>query len=132
VEFVPNLRGADHAVRLLPELHFAERAVVPTITDDAVHGRRLAGQVIGLRGAGDGGERGFDLRDGALGGARGQAWHHAGLQVTRGETDDVQDRAAHVCWSRARNSSVARRTMAVAISWTWSDFPIAVGKTSVS
>ena len=76
VEFVPNFRGANHAVGLLPELHFTERAVIPTVTDDAVHGRRLAGEVIRLRRAGDSGERGADFRDGALRGAGGQAWHH--------------------------------------------------------
>ena len=97
VQFIPDLRGLDDAVRLLPELHLAKRAVVPTVADDAVHARRLAGEIVGLRGAGDGRERRADLRDAALGGARGETRHDAGAQVAGGKTDDVQDRAAHGC-----------------------------------
>ena len=97
VEVVPDLRGEHDAVGLLPELHLAEGAVVPAVADDAVRARLLAGQIIGLRGAGDGGESRADFRDAALGGARGETWHDAGTQVPGGETDDVQDRAAHGC-----------------------------------
>ena len=89
VELVPDLRRQHDAVRLLPELHLAERAVIPTVTDDAMRARLLTGQVVGLRSAGDSGERGADLRDATLGGARGETWHHAGTQVPGGETDDV-------------------------------------------
>ena len=97
VEFVPDLRREHDAVRLLPELHLAQRAIIPAVADDTVRARLLAGQVIGLRSAGDGGERRTHLGDAALGGARGETRHDAGTQVPGGETDDVQDRAAHGC-----------------------------------
>jgi len=70
---------------------------VKKLADDAVRARLLAGEVIGLRDAGDGRERGAYLRDAALRGARGETRHDAGAQVAGGETDDVQDRAAHGC-----------------------------------
>ena len=97
VEFVPDLRREDDAVRLLPELHLAQRAVVPAVADDTMHARLLARQVIGLRGAGDGGKRRTHLGDAALRGARGETRHDAGTQVPGGEADDVQDRATHGC-----------------------------------
>jgi hypothetical protein len=45
---------------LFPELDLGQLAVEPTVADDAVRVRRGAGQVSGLRSAGDGGKCGFD------------------------------------------------------------------------
>ncbi len=97
MQLVPDFRRKHDAVRLFPELHLAERAVIPTVTNNAMFARPLTGQVIRLRGAGDGGESRMDLRDAALGGARGETRHDTGAQVPGGKTDNVQDRATHGC-----------------------------------
>ena len=89
VQFVPDLRGEHDAVRLLPELYLAECAVIPTVADDTMRARLLTREVIRLRGAGDGWERGADLGDATLGGARGETRHDAGTQVPGGQADDV-------------------------------------------
>ena len=56
-------------VGLFPELDLSQFTVVPAVPHDAVRARRGAGQVSGLRGAGDGRKRGFNIRFGT---ARGE------------------------------------------------------------
>ena len=56
---VPDLRPEHEAVRLTPETDLAILAHVPAVADDAVSVGPGAGQIVGLRRAGDGGERGF-------------------------------------------------------------------------
>ena len=77
-------------VRLLPEPDLAVLARIPAVADDAVCVRILAGQVIGLRRAGDGGERRLDARHCAL--LRpGRQLRHCRTEQLRREPDDAED-----------------------------------------
>ena len=60
---VPDFWAVDEVVGLFPELDFGEFAVEPAVADDAVLRRRFAGEIIRLRGAGDGGKRRRDVRE---------------------------------------------------------------------
>src|SRR5438034_10486615 len=57
-QLVPDFFAVNEPVRLLPELNFGQFAVVPAVADNAVRGGRFAGEIRGLRRAGDGGKRG--------------------------------------------------------------------------
>src|ERR1039458_7212451 len=59
---VPDFLAVNNAVGLFPELHFRKFAIIPAVADDAVLRRRFAGEIIRLRGAGDGGKGGRDVR----------------------------------------------------------------------
>jgi len=61
-ERVPNFCAVNNMVRLFPKLDFRQFAIEPAVADDAVLRGRFAGEIIGLRGAGDGGKRGRNLR----------------------------------------------------------------------
>jgi hypothetical protein len=65
-EQVPDLGAGDEVVGLFPEVDLGEFAVIPAVADDAVRGGQLAGEIIGLGGAGDCGERRFDEGLGSL------------------------------------------------------------------
>ena len=60
-EFIPDFGLLHQMVGLFPELDFGQFAVVPAVADDAVLRRRFAGEIIGLRGAGDCGKCGRDV-----------------------------------------------------------------------
>ncbi len=60
---IPNFLSLNDVVRLFPKLNLREFAIKPAITDDAVFAWSFAGEIIRLRGAGDGGKRGHDLRE---------------------------------------------------------------------
>ena len=82
-------------VRLLPELHLGELAMIPAVGHDAVIGGRFAGEVIRLRSAGDRREGGINER----GVSRLQIGADPRGMVTDetpGQPDDVEDnRAIH-------------------------------------
>ena len=67
MEVIPDFRAVDDVVRLFPELDFGVFAIVPAVANDAVRGWKLAGDVIRLGSAGDGGN---GRRDGGFAMAR--------------------------------------------------------------
>ena len=89
-EFVPDFRALNEVVRLFPELDFGKFAVEPAVADDAVLRRRFAGEIIRLRGAGDGGKRGRDLRERAAF-AKFRDARRVFADERFGEADDVDD-----------------------------------------
>src|SRR5437899_119162 len=80
-------------VGLFPELHFSQFAMVPTVADDAMLGGRCAGEISGLRSAGDGGKGGHDFGQGA-GLAKGADARHRRPDERLGQADDVDDSGA--------------------------------------
>ena len=91
----------NEVVRLFPKLDFGEFAVEPAVADDAVLRRRFAGEIIGLRGAGDGGKRGRDVRERAAP-AKFRDARRVFADERLGEADDVDDgEPVHFVASRA-------------------------------
>ena len=88
---LPDLLARHQTVRLLPELHLAERAVVPAVADDSVLRRCEAREHGRLRGAGDRG-KGWAERADAARAAREllDARRRLANQVRR-ERDDVDE-----------------------------------------
>src|SRR6185437_239267 len=89
-QFLPEFASVHEMVGLFPELDFGEFAVVPAVADDAMRVRRGAGEIGGLRGAGDGGKGGFDT---GLFAARGEVADARGVLADEGvrEADEVDD-----------------------------------------
>ena len=56
---LPNLGRRDEMIGLLPELHLGQLAIIPAIGHNAMFTGGLAGKIIALSGAGDGGEGGL-------------------------------------------------------------------------
>ena len=88
---LPDLFASHKAVRLLPELHLAERPIVPAVADDPVIARSEAREHGRLRGAGHRRKRGTQ-RAHATGPTREvlDAWRRLADQVRR-ERDDIED-----------------------------------------
>ena len=64
----PQFGFLDEVVGLFPKLDFAEIAIVPSISDDAMLSGKGSGEVGGLGGAGQGRDDGCDrLEDGTVG-----------------------------------------------------------------
>ena len=78
-------------IGLPPKLHFGEFAVIPAVAHNAVLAGAFAGQIIGLRGAGDRWERGRDLCERAAPAKFRQARRVLTQQRFR-EADDIEDR----------------------------------------
>ena len=57
---MPDFRGLHGLVWLFPKSNLGQFVIVPAVADDAVLRRFFAGQIIGLRGAGDRREGGID------------------------------------------------------------------------
>ncbi len=92
-EFLPNFPAMDEMIGLLPELNLGQFAIIPTIGDDAVLRGWRAGEIGGLRGAGDGGK---SRNDGGLR-APVQKPADAGRGVAEerfGEANDIKNRCA--------------------------------------
>ena len=87
---VPDFRREHQAVRLPPEAHLAVLAHVPAVADDAVSVGVDAGQVVGLRRAGDGGKCGFDRNRGRVASPSRDRWRAARDEVG-GQADDIED-----------------------------------------
>src|ERR1019366_6288215 len=77
-------------VSLFPKLDFGQLAVEPAVADDAVLRRCFAGEIIRLRGAGDGGECGCDVRQRAAL-AEGCDARRVFAYQRLGETDHIDD-----------------------------------------
>jgi hypothetical protein len=77
-------------VGLLPELHFGKFTVEPAVSDDAMLRWRCPGKIIGLRGAGDGGKRGRNVRQRAACPEFSDA-RRVFADERFGETDDIDD-----------------------------------------
>ena len=92
-QLVPELAAADQLVGLLPKLHLGQVAVIPAIGDDAVLGGACAGEVVGLRGGGDGGESGVEVDDRAALAEGGDVRESLAQERLR-EADDIQDGGA--------------------------------------
>jgi len=88
-----NFFAVNDVIGLLPELDFGQFAVVPAVADDAVRVGCGASQVGGLRGAGDGGERGFNARFIAARGKLANARRVLADERVR-EADDIDDGGA--------------------------------------
>src|SRR5271154_5604827 len=102
-ERIPDFLAVDDLVRLFPELRLGKFAVEPAVADDAVLRRQLAGEIIRLRRAGDGGKRRSDLRERAAL----TEFHDARRMFTDerfGEADDIYDGEAIHFPARNRSS----------------------------
>ena len=86
---LPDLRRLHQPVRLAPEPHLAVVAHVPAVADDAVLVGIAAGEVVGLRRAGDGGKR--RLRSGRSPLACPAATRARRARSVGGQPDDVED-----------------------------------------
>ena len=89
-ERVPDFLTVDDVVRLLPEMRFGQLAIIPAVADDAVLRWRCAGEIIRLRGAGDGGKGGRNLRERAAPRKLRDA-RRVFADERLGEADDVDD-----------------------------------------
>ena len=89
-ERVPELGRLHQVIGLFPKMDFGEVAVVPAVAHDAVLRRRLAGEIVGLRGAGDGREGGGDPRERAAPAELRQARGVPDQERFR-EADDIDD-----------------------------------------
>src|SRR5665213_1706242 len=89
-ERVPDFFAVNNVIRLSPKLDFGLLAVEPAVADDAVFRRRFAGEIIRLRGAGDGGKRWRDLRERAAFAEFCEA-RRVSADERFGEADDVDD-----------------------------------------
>src|SRR6266705_2720332 len=96
-ESIPNFLAVDDVIRLFPKLHLGQFTVIPAVADDAVFGWRLAGEIIRLRGAGDGGKCRRNLRECAALPEFCDA-RRVFADQRFGEADDVDDgKAIHDC-----------------------------------
>ena len=92
-QFIPDFRRLNNVIGLFPEMHLGEFAVKPAIADDAMLRRRCAGEIIGLRGAGDSGKGGRNVRQrAALAESRDSRRMFADERF--GQADDVDDAEA--------------------------------------
>src|ERR1019366_86001 len=120
---VPDFLAVNNAVGLFPELDFRKLAIMPAVADDAVLRRRFAGEIIRLRGAGDGGKGGRDVRErAAFPEFRDARRVRADERV--GEADDVDDGEPAHFPARARSSAMAAAMGCGFISWTSTPRPI--------
>ena len=98
---LPDLLRLHEPVRLLPELDLRVVVRVPAVADDAVFCGIGASQVIGLRGAGDGGKRGVYPRR-RPGGGPARKIRRSGFQHAGRQANDVEDDGArHAFWGLA-------------------------------
>ena len=90
---LPNLGRRDEMIGLLPELHLGQLAIIPAIGHNAMFTGGLAGKIITLSGAGDGGESG--LHKGALSEfAVSPNVGRGGADVSIAQAHDIQDSSA--------------------------------------
>ena len=119
-QFLPHLAPLDQVIGLLPKVDLGQPAVVPPVADDAVLRGRQAGQVSGLRRAGDGRERGDNSGLRAFSGKPGDARQVLPEQPTS-EADDIEHRGPfHYSSNLVENLDVQR----CSVQWRGSLFGV--------